>query len=76
MPSALAAMPSFNLASCAGCHAGGLTAGKFADDPGAVGFQFEAGIEHQHGRAARQQRLGAGDARRTGTDDAMHILPS
>ena len=31
------------------------------------------GVEHMDVRAAREQRFGAGDARRAGTDDAVHI---
>jgi hypothetical protein len=46
--------------------------GKFADDPGAFGFQFKSGVGHEHVRAAGEQRPGAGGTRRTGTDDTMH----
>jgi len=41
---------------------------------GAVRFQFQSGIEHQHFRAARPERLGTGDSRRTRTDDTVHIF--
>jgi hypothetical protein len=36
---------------------------------GASGFRFESGVEHQDLRAARRERLGAGDVCRAGTDD-------
>jgi len=49
-----------------------LGGGQLTDDLGAFGFQFKSGIQHQHVRAAGEQRPGAGDARRTGTDDTVH----
>ena len=61
------------------CHVTGRPVGrlaslKLADNPGAVGFEFQSRVEHEHLGAARQQRFGAGDARRAGTDDTMHAF--
>lgn len=48
--------------------------GALAYDLGVAGFKLEAGVEHEHAGAAREEGLRAGDARRAGTDDAVHIL--
>ena len=65
-------MPSFTSATCSGRPCPGFGGGHPADDPGALRLQFQSGVQHQHIRAAGEQRLGAGDACRTGTDDTVH----
>jgi len=39
---------------------------------GALRLQIKSGVEHEHVRAAGEQRPGAGDAHRTGTDNTRH----
>jgi hypothetical protein len=42
------------------------------DDIVALRLQIKSGVQHEHVRAAREQRPGAGGARRSGTDDTVH----
>ena len=65
-------MPPFSAAIWLGFHAAGLIRHNWRTILRAVGFEFDSGVEHEHARAAREERLRARDARRAGTDDAVH----
>ena len=65
-------MPLFNVGDLFWIPRGRFCFGELADDFCPRWFEFDSGVEHEHVRAAREERFGAGDARRAGTDDAVH----
>ena len=65
--------PAFQHGQLFGSPLGRFDARALADNPRAVRFKFQTGIQHEHASTAREQGLRARDARRAGTNNAVHI---